>query len=146
MPLSRCFLPLLVQVMWPIHQRQTHSIDPCSLQAGTSNMLAAQGHFTPVGKPKSATEQVLSKQPARCCDSAGQQTMPGTHTGDNSKARPAQVLCIQLRSLCCHSLGLQRDTTHYLVASTAPTQARWEGRCLQTCFPVTDAGIPPSRL
>lgn len=146
MPPPRHFLLLLVQVVWPIHQRWTCTINPCSLQASTNSMLAAQRHFTPVGKPKSMTEQVLSKQHAWCCDSTAQQTMPGMHTGDNSKAKPAQILCMQLRSLFCHSLGLQKDTTHQLVASTASTQARQEGRCLQTCFPVADGGIPPSRL
>lgn len=79
-------------------------------------------------KPTAATEQLLIE---RSGDSAGEQTMPDTHTGDKGKAGHAQVLWTQLRSLCCHSLGLQRATTHQLMASTALTQVRRVGRCLQ---------------
>lgn len=131
MPFARHFLPLLVQVVWPIHQpKHTTSIPArCGPARATRWQHKAISHL--LEKPTAATEQLPSKRSARCGDSAGKQTAPGMHTGDKSKAGHAQVLGTQLRSLCCHSLGLQKATAHQLVVSTAPTHARWVGRCLQ---------------
>lgn len=99
MPFPRHFLLLLVQVVWPIHQRRAHSINPCSLQASTNNVLAAQGHFTPIGKTHSrdwaAAEQVVCRR--RWARTQVTKAKQGTHRSSEYRSGASAVTPLVFR-------------------------------------------------